>query len=108
MTTEQRQAAILRHMGWFLTCPHTADTGIGELCTGRGLYTDGGKIIAWPSLDALALVEASLSDEVRMNYSSNLSRVLLATYQENSWLISATFPQRLHALCLTLGLEEQS
>lgn len=54
-------------------------------------------------LNAMHEAEKTLRDEVRMNYGSDLQRVLLRTYEENSWLISATAHQRAEAFLRTLG-----
>lgn len=111
MTNEQRQAAILRHMGWSVNS-HSVITkgGYVQRSNGNCPWPDVPRLmLRWPSLDSLALVENPLKGESSTwdFYCENLAKVCGGGHPMRlNNIVSATFAQRLHALCLTLNLEE--
>lgn len=102
MNDEQIRKGMAEACGWqvhpkdrFVVIPPNSPHSVQPLNTIPDYLND---------LNACAEFEKTLPDDVRMSYGKQLQRVLLASAEENAWLISATARQRCEAFLRTKGL----
>lgn len=104
MNDQEINIAIAEACGW--TVRRVGSGLIGKPKSEQGPLDE---LPDWANdLNALHEAEKMLPDEVRMNYRFQLQRVVSRTYEENSWLISATARQRAEAFLRTIGKWKES
>lgn len=108
MTNEQINIAIAEACGWKLLETPLDDCGFAA-------YAKDPNGCPCPSipdyckdLNAMREAEIGMTEPMRQTYEQELQRVLLRTYEENSWLVSATARQRAEAFLRTIGKWEEA